>query len=101
VIVLGSIGLDERRRFERKSTTIRVEITHPAFGTIVGFTQDISDGGASVVIENQPNPPVGTEVSVIFKKMVGAINEEPVRMKVMHHHRNLVGLMFTHKSVKS
>lgn len=90
--------MDERRRFERKSTTIRVEITHPAFGTIIGFTQDISDGGASVVIENQPNPPVGTEVSVIFKRMVGAINEDPVLMKVMHHHRNIIGLMFTHRS---
>ena len=93
--------MDERRSFERKSTTIRVEITHPAFGTIVGFTQDISDGGASVMIENQPNPPVGTEVSVIFKRMVGTINEEPVIMKVMHHHRNLIGLMFTPKSSKT
>jgi c-di-GMP-binding flagellar brake protein YcgR len=87
--------LDERRRFERKSTTIRVEITHPAFGTIVGFTQDISDGGASVIIENHPSPPVGTQVSVRFKKMVGAINEEPVNMKVVHHHRNAIGLMFS------
>lgn len=87
--------MDERRRFERRSTSIRVEITHPAFGTIVGFTQDISDGGASVVIENQPNPPVGTMVSVRFKKIVGAINEEPASMKVVHHHRNTIGLMFS------
>lgn len=87
--------MDERRRFERKTASIRVEITHPAFGTIVGFTQDISDGGASVLIENQPNPPVGTVVKVKFRKMIGAINEEPVTMKVMHQHRNVVGLMFT------
>jgi hypothetical protein len=88
--------LDERRRFERKTTAIRVEITHPAFGAIVGFTQDISDGGASVVIENQPNPPVGTIVNVRFRRMIGGtINEEPVAMKVMHHHRNVIGLMFT------
>lgn len=86
--------MDERRRFERMSTTIRVEITHPAFGTIIGFTQDISDGGASVRIENQPNPPVGTVVSVKFKRVVGVINEEPATMKVMHQHRNVVGLMF-------
>ena len=86
--------MDERRRFERKSTTIRVEIMHPAFGTIVGFTQDISDGGASVIIENQPNPPVGTVVSVKFRRMVGTINEEPVTMKVMHQHKNVIGLMF-------
>lgn len=87
--------MDERRRFERTSTSIRVEITHPAFGTITGFAQDISDGGASVVIENQPNPPVGTVVKVRFRRMVGTINEEPVAMKVMHQHRNVVGLMFT------
>ncbi|MCW8194315.1 PilZ domain-containing protein [Proteobacteria bacterium 005FR1] len=87
--------MDERRRFERRSTTIRVEIAHPAFGTIVGFTQDISDGGASVAIENQPCPPVGTVVSVRFRKMVGAINEEPVNMRVVHHQRNVIGLMFS------
>jgi hypothetical protein len=86
--------LEDRRRFERKSTTIRVEITHRAFGTVVGFTQDISDGGASVVVENQPNPPVGTVVSVRFKRMVGAINEEPVLMRVVHQHRNVIGLTF-------
>ena len=86
--------MKERRHFERLTTTIRVEMTHPAFGTIVGYTNDISDGGASVVVENQPNPPVGTVVMVKFKKAVGAINQEPVSMKVMHQNRNVIGLMF-------
>lgn len=85
----------DRRRFERKSTSIRVEIMHPAIGSMVGYTQDISDGGASVHIDNYTLPPVGTEVSVRFVKMVGAINEEPVSMKVMYHQRNIIGLMFT------
>jgi len=87
--------VEERREFERKPASIRVEMTHPAFGTIVGSARDISDGGASVIIENQTSPPVGTIVSVKFKKMVGPINEEPVEMKVMYQHRNTVGLMFT------
>jgi hypothetical protein len=86
--------VDERRRFERRPTSIRVEVTNPTFGTIVGFARDISDGGASVLIENAPLPPIGTVVSVRFRKMVGAINEEPVEMKVMYHNRNVVGLMF-------
>ncbi len=86
--------MDNRRRFERTSTSIRVEITHPAIGTIIGFTRDISDGGASVVVENYAIPPVGTKVQVTFKKAVGAINQEPVRMQVMHAHRNVIGLMF-------
>ena len=87
--------MDERRRFERRPTSIRVEITHPAFGTIIGFARDVSDGGASVLIENYQIPPVGTVVDVRFKKVVGAINEEPVKMQVMHLHRNTAGLMFT------
>lgn len=69
-------------------------MTHPTFGTIVGFTRDISDGGAQVTIENSPAPPVGTVVKVKFKKMVGPINAEPVSMRVMHSQRNIIGLMF-------
>lgn len=84
----------ERRLFERTSTSIRVEMTHPTFGTIVGFSKDISDGGASVQVENQTCPPVGTEVRVIFKKTIGPINAEPVLMKVVRQQRNTIGLMF-------
>ncbi|NIB42038.1 PilZ domain-containing protein [Pseudomaricurvus alkylphenolicus] len=87
--------MDERRRFERRPTSIRVEITHPAFGAIIGFARDISDGGASVLIEHYQVPPVGTVVDVCFKKVVGPINDEPVKMTIMHHHRNVAGLMFT------
>jgi hypothetical protein len=84
----------ERRLFERTTTSVRVEMTNPSFGTIVGFAKDISDGGAQVQIENQICPPLGTEVMVRFKKSVGPINNEPVKMKVMHQFRNTVGLMF-------
>lgn len=86
--------MNERRKYERTSTSIRVEMTHPSFGTIVGFARDISDGGAQVLIENHSCPPVGTVVDVRFKKMVGPINEEPVAMRVMHNFRNVIGLMF-------
>jgi len=84
----------ERRRFDRTTTSVRVEMSNPSFGTIVGFAKDVSDGGALVQIENQPCPPMGTEVSVLFKKSVGAINIEPVKMKVMHQFKNTIGLMF-------
>lgn len=86
--------MEERRRYERTTTAIRVEISHPSFGTIIGFTRDISDGGAQVSVENHQTPPVGTIVDVLFRKMVGPVNAEPVAMRVMHSHRNLVGLMF-------
>ena len=84
----------ERRLFERTTTSVRVEMTNPGFGTIIGFAKDISDGGAQVQVDNQICPPVGTEVMVRFKKSIGPINNEPVKMKVMHQFRNTVGLMF-------
>lgn len=84
----------ERRLFERTTTSVRVEMSNPSFGTIVGFAKDISDGGAQVQIENQPCPPLGTEVMVMFKKSIGPINSEPVKMRVVHQLRNMIGLMF-------
>lgn len=87
--------MEERRKFQRTHTSIRVEISHPAFGTIIGSTSDISDGGAQVTIENSSVvPPSGTVVDVKFKKVVGAINETPVPMRVMHTFKNVLGLMF-------
>jgi len=84
----------ERRNFERTSTSFRVEISHPSFGTLVGFAKDVSDGGAQVQMENQVFPPIGTEVMVRFRKNAGAVNVEPVNMKVMYQMRNTIGLMF-------
>ena len=85
---------DDRRRFERKVAAIRVEIMHPSIGTMIGSTQDISDGGASVQLDSQTIPPIGTEVKVRFIKVAGAVNQEPVNMKVMYQQRNMIGLMF-------
>ncbi len=86
--------MDDRRRFERRPTSIRVEISHPAIGDIVGFARDVSDGGASVRVEHSQVPPIGTFVDVVFKKVVGTINEEPVKMQVVYQQKNILGLMF-------
>lgn len=85
----------DRRRHERQSTSIRVEMHHSAFGTIKGYTEDISDGGAAVQLDGAVTPPVGTVVMVSFKKISGAINDKPVAMVVMHQERNRLGLMFS------
>lgn len=84
----------ERRKYERRSSTVRVEIQHPSFGVIIGAATDVSDGGASVSFDNAVAPPVGTQVDVQFKRVVGHINQEPVAMKVMHSTKNTLGLMF-------
>ncbi|UTA46681.1 PilZ domain-containing protein [Simiduia sp. 21SJ11W-1] len=84
----------DRRRYARQATSIRVEMTHPAFGTLVGYTRDISDGGASVQLETELVPPPGTQVLVVFRKIAGQVNDEPVAMKIMHQNKSTVGLMF-------
>ena len=85
---------DDRRRFERKVASIRVEIMHPSIGTMIGSTQDISDGGASVQVDSHTVPPIGTEVNVRFIKVAGAVNQNPVKMRVMYQQRQTIGLMF-------
>ncbi len=84
----------ERRLYERKAANIRVEIMHPSIGAMVGSTQDISDGGASVQLDSQTMPPVGTEVMVRFVKVAGAVNQDPINMRVVYQQRNTIGLMF-------
>lgn len=86
--------MEERRQFERAPTSIKVQIHHPALGTVSGFARDISDGGAQVLVENQVVPPVGTVVKVQFNKLTGPVNEKPVDMKVMYCNKNVLGLMF-------
>ena len=86
--------MEERRRFAQTSTIIHIKLTNPTFGTLIGSTRDISDGGALVMVDNELVPPVGTVVDVVFKKVVGPVNAQPVAMKVMHTHKNTLGLMF-------
>jgi len=69
-------------------------MTHPSWGTMVGSTTDISDGGAHISFDNAVAPPVGTELDVTFKKVVGNINDDPVRMTVVRSEKNTLGLMF-------
>lgn len=88
----------DRRHSERKSTNIRVEMTHPALGTIVGSTRDFSDGGASVKIDSHSILPEGTEVSVRFIKVVGVVNDQPALMTVVYRNKGQVGLKFSTKS---
>ncbi|MGN0920815.1 MAG: PilZ domain-containing protein [Cellvibrio sp.] len=84
----------DRRKFERTTTAIRVEIYHPSFGTYVGTSKDISAGGVQVQLDADVYPPMGAELMVRFKKTVGAINEEAVPMRVVHQFRNTLGLAF-------
>ena len=85
----------DRRRYSRTATSIRVEMQHKTLGPMVGYTTDISEGGARVMMEGRPILPVGTELMVKFSKVVGPINERAVKMKVVRTDKTAMGLIFT------
>ena len=87
----------DRRKFERTTTAIRVEMYHPSFGVYVGMSRDISAGGVQVQLDTEVYPPIGTNLMVRFRKAVGTINEEAVPMRVVHQFRNTLGLSFIAK----
>ncbi len=86
---------NNRRKHLRTATRTMVEMRHPSFGTVNVKAGDLSDGGISVEMGNHIPPPLGTIVSVIIKRHTGAINAEPVEMKVVHvNTKGRAGLMF-------
>lgn len=84
----------ERRRFERSLSSARVEARHPELGLLVYTARDVSDGGIFVLFSSGPKLPVGTELMVTIKRHTGAINQSPVPMRIVHHQRDGMGLMF-------
>ena len=86
--------MDNRRLHERSSDAVRVDLFHNAFGHVMVTARDVSDGGISVDMGNNVPPPTGTIVQVKMRRLVGAINEEPVEMEVVHVSGKDVGLKF-------
>lgn len=87
--------MENRRQYMRTASDAVVEIRHPTIGEMTVKAKDLSDGGISIDMSNHVIPPLGTEFSVIIKRHTGAINSEPVMMKVMHVQQDgLIGLMF-------
>lgn len=86
--------MEEQRRYARVPSTAVVEMQHPVLGMIEVKARDLSDGGIFVTMGNYPTPPLGTTLLVRIKRHTGVINQEPVLMRVVHHHGGGVGLAF-------
>lgn len=86
--------MDEQRRFSRAASAAQVELAHPALGRIDVKARDLSDGGIFVLMGQHVPPPIGAVLQVRIRRFTGAINREPVAMRVVHHQDNGVGLAF-------
>lgn len=85
----------ENRAFLRTTSAALVEMRHASFGSITVRARDLSDGGISVNIGHHISPPEGTVLDVIIRRHSGIINQNPVKMQVMHVQAGgIVGLKF-------
>jgi len=84
--------MSDKRNNIRTEVSLKVNITHPSFGTIAATTRDISNGGAFVVLEGRRKLPIGSIVEAqVLDSPLGA----PVlRMRVVRHEGEGIGLEF-------
>ncbi len=88
------VKMVEQRRHIRVPSSAVIEMQHPVLGLIEVKARDLSDGGIYALMGNYPAPPMGTELLVRIKRYTGTINQEPVRMRVVHQQAGGVGLTF-------
>ena len=55
---------DDRRKHPRKLISLKAEIIGPALGKVTVSTQDLSAGGAFVLMPREKCPPVGAAVTI-------------------------------------
>ena len=84
----------ELRQYERRPFNAFVDVQHPNMEIFEWRSRDISEGGIFVRTGSSPKPPVGTVLKVRLKRHGGAINIEPLPMRVVHQRRDGVGLLF-------
>lgn len=82
---------DNRKHF-RTEANLKLNITHPSFGTITATTRDISNGGVFVVLDGRRKLPIG---SIVEAQVLDSPMGAPVlRMRVVRHEGEGLGLEF-------
>ncbi|HEY9035319.1 MAG TPA: PilZ domain-containing protein [Pseudomonadales bacterium] len=85
----------DNRAYPRRHLDTMVEMSHPGIGVMLVQAINLSDGGMAVAMGRHVVPPMGTVLQVKIKRHAGAINSEPVAMRVVHVQPDgTVGLMF-------
>ncbi len=84
--------MKEKRRYSRIPLATRVKITHPAIGSVIVKTRDLSNGGVFLVTQGIELPPIGS----ILEGQVQDLPEDApiVKMKIVRAEADGVGVMF-------
>jgi len=88
----------ERRIFQRKLVNAKVLLIHPSIGELQTYTHDISNGGVFVLLQQQPDLPLGTELDMrlldskqddlIFKMIVARTDKQGFGLKFLGYEKN-------------
>jgi len=88
----------ERRIFQRKLVNAKVLLIHPAIGELQTYTHDISNGGVFVLLQKQPDLPLGTELDmrlldskqddIIFKIRIARTDKLGFGLKFIGYEKN-------------
>ncbi len=87
-----SATMNDKRRHERIAFPAEVKIMHPGFGSIIGRTRDMSDGGLFLLVDINPGLEIGARVTVQAQDISG---EAPlVEARVVRIEASGVALMY-------
>lgn len=88
----------ERRIFQRKFVNAKVLLIHPTIGQLQTYTHDISNGGVFVLLQKQPDLPLGTELDmrlldseqddIVFKMNVARTDKLGFGLKFLGYVKN-------------
>lgn len=85
-------AMKERRKHLRNKVSARVNISHGSFGILDALTLEISDGGMSVLLENERKIPEGSHLQI---RMLDSANPHiTFNMKVIRSEGRVMGMQF-------
>jgi hypothetical protein len=84
----------ERRQHQRHLIKLRAEITVPQIGTVTVYTQDLSLGGAFVVLPRDKCPPLGSMVTITLPGTLWGSKETTFVARVVRQTDHGMGLQF-------
>jgi hypothetical protein len=84
--------MNDKRQHERIAFPAEVKIMHPGFGSMVGRTRDMSDGGLFLLLDINPGLAVGAQVTVQAQDLSG--DAPLVKATVVRIEESGVALMY-------
>ncbi len=88
------MGQEERRRHARRVIRIEAEIVEPEMGRVSVFTNDLSEGGAFVMVPRHRRPPVGASIKIRLPRTPWHDGEVTFPARVVRVTDEGIGLQF-------